>query len=63
MRKYGRLKERIKEVFGTQGAFAEAMGMNIATANLKLNDKSEWTIGELERICDLFGIEMNEIKD
>ena len=62
-RKYGRLKQLIKETFGTQKGFADAMEMNVSTVNLKLNDKSEWTIGELEKICTLFSIEMNEIKD
>ena len=63
MRTFGRLKERIKQVFGTQQAFADAMGMDKATANLKLNNRSEWTYGEMEKICLIFGIDMNEIAD
>ena len=63
MRSFGRLKERIKQVFGTQQAFADAMGMDKATANLKLNNRSEWTYGEMEKICLIFGIDMNEIAD
>ena len=63
MRSFGRLKERIKQVFGTQQAFANAMGMDKATANQKLNNHSEWTYGEMEKICLIFGIDMNEIAD
>ena len=63
VRTYGKLKEKIKLIFGTQEAFAKAMGMAFTTANKKLNNKSEWTYGELEKICDLFGMEMSEIKD
>lgn len=63
VRTFGRLKERIKQVFGTQQAFADAMGMDKSTANLKLNNRSEWTYGEMEKICLIFGIDMNEIAD
>ena len=31
MRKFGKLREKIKLVFGTQKAFAEAMGMNVGS--------------------------------
>lgn len=63
MSTFGRLKERIKRKYGTQKAFADVMGMNTATLNAKLNGNSAWTLPELEKISDLFGIEINEIKD
>lgn len=60
MRKYGRLREQIKNVFGTQKAFAEAMGMNVATLNAKLNSKAQWTLSEVEKACMLLDISMTE---
>ena len=63
MRKFGKLKERIKIAFGTQKDFAEAVGMNAATLNFKLNGKAEWTIKEIEKVCSLLEIPNDEIKD
>lgn len=63
MRKFGRLREQIKTVFGTQKAFADAMGMNVATLNSKLNGKAEWTLAEIEKACKLLSISTDEIKD
>jgi hypothetical protein len=63
MRKFGRLREKIKEVFGTQKAFAVAMGMNVATLNAKLNSKAEWTLNEIEKACALLGILMENIQE
>lgn len=63
MRTYGKLKEKIKKLFGTQKAFAKAMGMNVTTANKKLNGETDWTYGELLKICDFFDIKLEEIAD
>ena len=63
VRKFGRLREKIKIVFGTQKAFAEAMGMNVATLNLKLNGKAVWTVPEIEKACVLLDISTNEIAE
>lgn len=56
MRKFGRLREKIKVVYGTQKAFADAMGMNVATLNSKLNSKAQWTLQEIEKACILLDI-------
>ena len=63
MRKFGKLREQIKLVFGTQKAFAEAMGMNVATLNAKLNSKTEWTSLEIEKVCDLLNIPIDDVKE
>jgi hypothetical protein len=63
MRKFGRLREKFKIVFGTQKAFADAMGMNVATLNFKLNGKAEWRLLEIEKACSLLGITVDEIKE
>ena len=63
MRKFGRLKEKIKEKYSSQKLFAEALGMNVATLNLKLNGKAEWTLGEIETACKLLCIPIDDVKE
>ena len=63
MKTFGKLRERIKAVFGTQKAFAEAMEMNVTTLNAKLNSKATWTLTEIERVCGLLDIPTDEIKE
>ena len=63
VRKFGKLREKIKLVFGTQKAFADAMGMNVATLNAKLNGKATWTLAEIEKAISLLGILASEIKE
>lgn len=62
IRTFGKLREKIKAVYGTQMEFADAMGMNVATLNAKLNGKTDWTLSEIEKACALLGISMDEIK-
>ena len=61
MRKFGALRERIKNSFDTQQNFAKAMNMNVATLNLKLNGKAIWKLGEIEKACSLLDISKAEI--
>lgn len=63
MRKFGRLREKIRAVFGTQKAFADAMGMNVATLNAKLNGKTDWTLTEIEKVCTRLNIATTETND
>lgn len=44
---YGKLRGKIKEVFGTQERFADALGISKATLSQKLNNYSEFTQGEM----------------
>lgn len=63
MRKFGRLREKIKLVFGTQKALADAMNMNAATLNAKLNSKVDWTSREIEKVCTLLSIPMENMRE
>lgn len=58
---YSKLRGKIREVFGTQDAFAVAMGMNNATVSAKLNGKSDWTRLEMELACSLLGIPLADM--
>lgn len=58
---YSKLRGKIKEVFGTQEAFASAIGINAATVSGKLNGRSDWTRKEVEGACVALGIPMEEM--
>lgn len=58
--KYADLRGAIRAKFGTQEAFAEAMGMRISTLSAKLNDRSEWTKSQMKLACDLLNIPYSE---
>jgi DNA-binding transcriptional regulator YdaS (Cro superfamily) len=58
---YSKLKGRICAVFGTQIAFADAMGFSSCSISKKLNGRSEWSVGEIRRACDLLNIAPEEI--
>ena len=63
MRTYGKLREKIKNVFGTIGKFATAMGKDRSTISNKLNGLAAWTQDEIEKACILLGISMDEVTD
>ena len=63
MRKFGRLREKIKEMFGNQKSFAQAMNMNISTLSFKLNSRAEWTLPEIEKACELLNISIDKVNE
>lgn len=58
---YGKLRGRIREVFGTQSAFAKAMGMSTTSLSTKLNNKIEFGQSEMDKATDLLKINKEEI--
>ena len=57
---YAKLRGRIVEKFGSQSAFAAAMGWREALLSAKLNNKSEWTFPEVMKACELLEIPVDE---
>lgn len=57
---YAKLRGRIVEMFHTQSAFAEAMGMDKATLSGKLNNRSQWSSDEIAKACELLNIPLSE---
>ena len=57
---YAKLRGRIVEKFGSQSAFAEAMGWRKALLSAKLNNKSEWAFPDVMKACELLGISLSE---
>ena len=55
---YKMLKLKIKEVFDTQEAFSEAMGMSHTALNQRLNGKVEWKSPEIAKACELLHIDL-----
>ena len=59
--KYRKLRGLIREKFGTQAAFAAAIGMAHTTLSAKLNGKTDWARAEIELACRLLGISAEDI--
>ena len=62
MEKYNfdKLKGTIKEIFGTQNDFAEAMEMAPNTLSSKLNNQSDFSSTEISKAVDLLKIKSAE---
>jgi len=58
---YAKLRGKIREVFGTQDAFAAAMGVSSVTVSQRLNGKAEWKTNEIAKACELLGIPLEEV--
>lgn len=58
---FATLRGQIKEKYGTQGAFAAAMGMDESTLSKKLCGRVEWTRDEMEQACKLLGKTMHDV--
>ena len=57
---YSKLRGAIREKFGTQEAFAKAMGKSLTTISAKLTGKTEWDRQEIEDACKLLDIPLTE---
>lgn len=57
---YSKLYGKIREVYGTQEAFAAAIGMHKATLSLRLTGKKEWKLSEVISACELLKIPFEE---
>ena len=60
---FSKLKGRIKEIYGTQSAFAIAMLMNEATLSNKLNNNVEFSPKEIVRAMLLLNIDFNNVEE
>ena len=58
---YARLRGRIKEYFGTEKEFSEAMKKNPATISAKLNNNSTWKREDIEKACTLLEIPIEKV--
>ena len=58
---YAKLRGKIREIFNTQSAFSQAMGMSTTSLSEKLNNKVEFTQNEIEKAVELLKIPKDEI--
>jgi hypothetical protein len=58
---YSALRGLIREVFGTQEAFAEAIDRSPCTVSQKLNGSTEWTTQDIRKACEALGIPAEKI--
>ena len=63
VRTYGKLREKIKAVFGTNEKFALAMNKDRSTISNKLNGIVAWTNVEIETACKLLDISISEVPE
>lgn len=58
---YAKLRGKIREVFGTNKAFAKAMDKDYSSISFKLNNKAPWKREEIEQACILLDIPIEEV--
>lgn len=60
---YDKLRGKIREVFGTQDRFAEALGMSKSTLSQKLNNCSEFTQQEMMDSMKLLNQNLSQLDE
>ena len=58
---YAKLLGRIVEVVGTQGEFANRMGLSERTISRKLNGKVGWKQAEILKACNVLSLKEEDI--
>ena len=63
MRTYGRLREKIREKFGTIGAFSLAIEKDTSSISKKLNGHVPWDQNDIEKSCNLLDIPIGKVPE
>jgi hypothetical protein len=58
---YNALRGKIREVFGTQDAFATAMAMSSSTLTAKLKGRTDWKRAEIEQAMKVLDIPVQDV--
>lgn len=58
---YRKLRGKIKEVCGTQDAFAEQLGIGRVSLSQRLNNTLEFTQAEIYKACEILGIPLVDL--
>lgn len=58
--KYSKLRARIKEKFGTEGNFAEALKTTPISVSRKFNGKTQFSSEDIRTWCNLLEISLEE---
>lgn len=57
---YRKLKGRITELYGTQAAFAKALGLSVNSVSKKLTGKTKFSQSDVEKWAKLLNISKTE---
>lgn len=60
---YRKLRGKIKEVYGTQEAFAKDINISVPALSQRLNNISRFTQDEILMSCNMLGIATSDIAD
>ena len=60
---YTKLRNRIKEVLGTQDQYAKALGLGRVSVSQSLNNQREFSAGEMLRTAQVLHFPVSEIPD
>ena len=58
---YSKLRGKIKEIYNTQDAFAEKLGIGRVTLSSRLNNSSDFSQTEMFKACRLLSIDLKEV--
>ena len=58
---YSKLRGKIVEIFGSNGAFAKVFPMSERTLSKKMTGKVGWSQKQMKRACELLSIEEQEL--
>ena len=58
--KYLKLRAKIKEVYGTEGRFADALHTSRNSVSRRFNDRTEFSKSDMEMWCSMLGIPLEE---
>lgn len=58
---YSKLRGRIVEVYVSNKAFADALGIDASSLSFKLNNKTQWKQEEIVKACLLLGIPIEDV--
>ena len=58
--KYAKLRAKIKENYGTEGRFAEALNVSQVSISRKFNGKTQFSSEDIKTWCSLLGIPIEE---
>jgi transcriptional regulator with XRE-family HTH domain len=58
--KYAKLRGRIKEKFGTEREFSEALGINQVTLSRKFSGKTQFSSNDIKQMSKLLEIPLEE---
>lgn len=58
---YDKLRGKIREVYGTQAGFAEAIGLSVTSVSKKLNNDVDWKQEEIAKAVEALGLQGADI--